>query len=97
MKFFVSFESVDQQIIVSRGWAVSVVFELRVIFDEFVLLVASTDQVEGVGSEDAVEFGVQHWKDLLVEGLLKHLADEVDHCLEEILVFEDEFCLAVAQ
>lgn len=60
-------------------------------------MIASADQVESIGSEDSVELGVKYWIDLVIEGFLQYLADEVDHCLEKILIFEDKFCLSMAQ
>ena len=73
------------------------IFEVWILLDCFVFLVSPFDEVKSVCSEYSVQLLIQKRVLLFLEILLKYLADEVDHGLEEVLVLEYKFTLPVTQ
>ena len=60
-------------------------------------MVSSFDEVKCICSEYPIEFFINHGVGFGLEILFKNFFNEIDHSLEKILIFEDEFGLAVAE
>jgi hypothetical protein len=90
-------EPIDQPLVsLGRGHVLDI-FEIGILLYNFVLLMSSLDEVEGIGAKHPIEFLVDHGVDVLLEVVLEQLGEEVDHGLEEVLILEDAFGFAVAE
>jgi hypothetical protein len=54
-------------------------------------LISSFDKIKGIGSENAIEFRIDFRIDFFIKIFFENLRNEIDHGLEEILIFKNKF------
>ena len=95
LKLLVNIQPFDKSIISFSSTHILDVFELRIAINNLILLVSALDQIKNISSEDSVELRIYDWVDILFKILLEDLWYKVNHSLEKILIFEDEFRFAI--
>lgn len=95
-KLLVNFKSTNEALVALVGRHIFEIFEVWVLLNQLIFLIAALDEVEGIGAKHAIELLVDDGIDLFFEVLLEQFGEEIDHSFEEVLIFEDEFGLAIA-
>lgn len=97
MKFFMNIQPLDKSLIPFGSGDILGIFELRIAIDHLILLVSAFDKIKSISPEYPIKFRIDNRVYVFFEILLQNLWDEVNHRLEEILVFEYKFRFAVAK
>lgn len=67
------FQPADKSLISSRIGDILCILKFWVLIDDLILLISSFDEVKGICSEDAIEFGVDFGIDFFIEVFLEDL------------------------
>lgn len=97
VKFLVDVEPRQKLLVAFWGGSIPHIFEIRVLTNDFIFLISSLDQIKRIRPEDPVQFGIDNRIDLLLEVLLEHLRQEIDHRLKKVLILKDKPSLSMTQ